>query len=126
MRMDQASPLAGLGKLSEQATYESCVHLYTAAGCRVKRLSQARATRQTPGIPDLKVFAVRIRQAWWMECKASGGRQSAAQREFQREAQACGEVYLLGGIDEAKAHLVAVGLARYDGSQFILALRREA
>ena len=36
---------------------------------------------------------------WW-EAKRPGGKQRPAQREFQLDAESCGEVYVLGGVEE--------------------------
>lgn len=107
-------------RISEKVIYEACAELYRLAGCRVKRFSQARAARQTPGIPDLKLFAMRVRKAWWHEVKTPTGRQSLDQVVFQQEAEACGEVYVLGGIEAARAQLIAVGLARMERGRFVL------
>lgn len=60
------------------------------------RLSQPRATKQTPGLPDrLYTDETRGVAVWW-EAKREGGRQRPAQRAFQRAVEACGDVYLLG------------------------------
>lgn len=60
------------------------------------RFSQARATQQTPGIPDRKYYNVVKRHTLWWEAKASDGKQSKVQRDFQIMAEACGESYVLG------------------------------
>lgn len=67
--------------------------------------SQARASRQTPGIPDRLYFRPsRSRSAapvafkvWW-EAKAPKGRQSAAQRSFQALAESCGDTVVVGPV----------------------------
>lgn len=71
--------------------------------------SQARATRQTPGIPDRKYYRGKI-TLWW-EAKTSEGRQSKAQRAFQEMAEAAGEHYVLGTDDDLKAWLIAQKIA---------------
>jgi hypothetical protein len=58
--------------------------------------SQARASRQTPGIPDRKYYNIDRKLTLWWEAKAGDGRQSRVQREFQAMAEACGETYILG------------------------------
>src|SRR2546423_15662375 len=73
------------------------VYLYGALGCRVVHFSQPRATMQTEGIPDLKVYCVRKGYTWWHEVKRpSGGRVSDAQKQFAGLAKTCGELYVLG------------------------------
>jgi len=58
--------------------------------------SQARATMQTPGIPDRKYYNIERGVSCWWEAKAEDGEQSEPQHRFQRMTEACGEVYLLG------------------------------
>ena len=82
------------------------------AGCATVRFSQARATQQTPGIPDRLYFAPTHALAFWVECKAPGGRQSVAQAQFQARALACGMPYVLGGYRDVAAFLVERGLWR--------------
>jgi len=86
------------------------VRAYERAGCRVVSFSQGRRTRQTPGIPDLRIYCARIRAAWWHEVKAGDGQQRPAQRVFQQMAESCGEVYVLGGLDAAIVQLQRVGV----------------
>lgn len=64
------------------------------------RFSQARATQQTPGIPDRRYYDTARELAVWWEAKAPGGKQRPAQRKFQVMVEACAEHYILGGIDE--------------------------
>lgn len=90
---------------SEKQVQAAVMRLYTLAGCAVYNLSQARATNQTPGLPDLYVFHPATGAAWWHEVKKPGGRPSPAQREFQARCAACGVAYLLGGLEEAEARL---------------------
>lgn len=84
--------------------------LYVALGCDVIWFSQPRATMQTPGIPDLKVYCERKALTWWHETKAEQGTQSPAQIEFERRAHVCGEHYILGGWDQAVAAVRVFGL----------------
>lgn len=69
-------------------------------GWRSIHFSQARASRQTPGIPDRKYYHRALGVTLWWEAKKPGGKQRPAQREFQQDAEACGEVYVLGGVEE--------------------------
>lgn len=85
--------------------------LYVAVGCDVIWFSQPRATMQTQGIPDLKVYCRRKRLTWWHETKRPvGGVQSKDQQEFQRRAELCGEHYVLGGWEEAVSTVRKFGL----------------
>lgn len=90
------------------------VRFYETLGCEVLHFSQPRATMQTEGIPDLKVYCPRNGRTWWHEVKALDGVQSKAQRHVQELVERCGEVYLLGGwgvaVEAAKTYgLVAPG-----------------
>jgi len=62
--------------------------------------SQARATRQTPGIPDRLYIHEQLGVACWWEAKTEIGRQSASQRAMQLLFEAIGWNYVLG-TDEA-------------------------
>lgn len=86
------------------------VRAYEAVGCRVVSFSQGRRTRQTVGIPDLKIYCARLRLTWWMEVKAGDGKQRSAQRAFQAMVETCGETYVLGGLDAALVQLRRLGL----------------
>lgn len=94
----------------EKAEQREVYRLYVALGCEVIWFSQPRATMQTPGVPDLKVYCRRKRLTWWHECKAAGGQQSPAQVGFEQLARACGEHYVLGGWDRAVDAVKAFGL----------------
>lgn len=73
-------------------------------------LSQARASMQTVGWPDMR-FVDRARGiAVWWEAKAPGGKQSAAQHQFQLDVEACGEAYVLGPYQVLEDWAVAHGL----------------
>lgn len=80
-------------------------------GFEMLRFSQARATQQTPGIPDRRYYRPAISRenaprstrgagdksyAIWWESKTARGQQSPFQRSFQHLCQSCGEVYLVG------------------------------
>jgi hypothetical protein len=101
----------------EKEIQREVVNTYTALGCKVYNLSQARATKQTPGLPDLWVVCLRSgwsrqgKVAWWHETKTPTGKQSEDQREFQRECKACHVVYVLGGILAAEEQLITFGIA---------------
>lgn len=87
--------------------------LFREFGFEVCWLSQPRASKQTPGIPDLWVMHPTLGVAFWMEVKrASGGRHSDAQKHFRDIAQRCGVGYVTGDRRAAESHLIHLGLAR--------------
>lgn len=97
----------------ESEIQREIVQLYRDLGCVVVSFSQWRkgsGTRQTPGIPDLKVCCCRKHRSWWHEVKTVSGEQSFAQIEFQAAIEACGEVYILGGTAAALQQLRAIGV----------------
>jgi hypothetical protein len=97
-------------KLSEKRVQAAVVRLYESLRCKVYVLSQPRATMQTPGLPDLWVFAPSVGRAWWHETKAEGGKPSPAQVVFEERCGSCGVGHVIGGMEAAKNHLRAVGL----------------
>ena len=98
----------------EREIQRAVVELYEGLGCEVIRFSQpgrrGSGTRQTPGIPDLRIYCARKRRSWWCEIKTPTGRQSPAQALFQLIAEACGEAYVLGGMEANLAHCRAIEL----------------
>lgn len=95
----------------EKSEQWECVKLYRATGCEVIILSQPRATMQTEGIADLKVYCRRRARTWWQETKRpEGGKQSDDQRLFQDLVESCGEDYICGGFKEAYEHLQRIGV----------------
>lgn len=95
----------------EKQIYEAGVRTLRAAGFVVYRLSQARRTNQSPGIPDAYAMHPQRGLALWWEAKRPGGTQSPPQRQFEAECRACGLPYLLGGTDVIWTHLYRLGLA---------------
>lgn len=101
----------------EKGDYEACWQLYRTFGCDVYRFAQARASKQTPGIPDLAVYHMETGEFWWHEVKTERGRQSDGQRVFQYRAQTCGQRYVLGGYEAALETLLELGVAEeYEGA----------
>jgi hypothetical protein len=87
--------------------------LFRGFGCRVYNLSQARATKQTPGLPDLWVTHRERGLAFWFEVKRQqGGRLSEAQREFRHECTAAHVSHYVGDRRDAAHALVQLDLAR--------------
>lgn len=95
---------------SEKSIQHWCAQMFKAAGCLVYSLSQARASKQSPGLPDLYVLVPRRATAFWFETKSAKGRQSEAQAAFQKACEACGVRYVMGGMDEARAMLTELRL----------------
>jgi len=94
--------------LSEKDVERQCDSLMAQLGWVAIRFSQARASHQTEGIPDRRYYHAGRRLALWFEAKAPNGRQRPAQKQFQKMCESCGEVYVLGGVDELAAALRSV------------------
>lgn len=102
-------------RIAEKAEQLYVTRLLRAHGCVVRSTSQARASKIAPGVPDLIVFAPRVGCAAFLEVKrSSGGIQSPAQRDFQRDCDVCGWRYLIGDRRTAWAWLVEIGVAAGD------------
>jgi hypothetical protein len=97
-------------KVREKEIQRGIVRTYRQYGCWVVQFSQPFGALQTPGIPDLKVYHPETKTTWWHEVKRPKGKQSPAQQEFQRMAELCGEVVLVGGLRPAFIHMAKVGL----------------
>ncbi|MDI3341995.1 MAG: hypothetical protein QJR03_15840 [Sphaerobacter sp.] len=98
----------------EKVEQREVVRLYRAFGCVVRSLSQPRATKQSPGFPDLWIVHTRIGQAWWHETKRQGWTDADVrpdQRVFREDCLACGIDYVLGDRFAAAEQLVRLGLA---------------
>ena len=68
-----------------------------AIGCTVRSTSQARASKVSPGIPDLWISHRARCFAGWFEVKRqAGGRTSSEQIDFGEECRAAGIAYGLG------------------------------
>jgi hypothetical protein len=112
-------PFLGFPTAKEKDVEHACDRLMMLMGWRIVRFSQARATMQTPGIPDRKYYApdeyrgafiASVPLTFWFECKREGGKQSDYQKRFQKMCEAAGEHYVLGGVDELTAWLSSKGL----------------
>ena len=96
------------GKLLEKHVEHAGDQLMAALGFEIVRLSQSRASRQTPGIPDRKYYHIGHGLTLWWEAKRPGGRQSHCQMTFQLMVESCGEYYALGGVDKLHAKLLQI------------------
>lgn len=87
-----------------------CKHLLEALGASVYALSQGRATRQSAGLPDLYVLHPRL-GGLWVECKRTGGVQSAAQEKFEDRCVQAGVPYVVArSVAELQGYLRLRGL----------------
>lgn len=87
--------------------------LFRGFGCKVYNLSQARASKQTPGLPDLWVVHLEAKLGFWFECKRPlGGRIRPEQIDFKAECAAAGVNAFIGDRNVAAMVLVKLGLAR--------------
>lgn len=87
-------------------------------------LSQSRATRQTPGWPDAFFTHPELKLAVWYEAKAPQGKQSNAQREFQRNVTMCGYDYVSGTAEAMTEWAVSKGLVRRTAGGGLEVVRR--
>lgn len=99
----------------EDAHVAEGLKLCRALGFEMVTFSQKKRAKVTPGIPDQKLYHRRRRLTFWWEAKASWGRQSNAQKEFQAMCEAVGENYVLGGYEALTEWLRAQGLMGRDG-----------
>lgn len=65
-------------------------------GFVVVNFSQARASKQTPGIPDRLYLHEGRGAAFWFECKREGGRVSVAQRRLHEALGRAGHTVCVG------------------------------
>jgi hypothetical protein len=82
-------------------------------GFVVYNLSQARASKQTPGLADLYcVHRDAPIALWWESKRQVGGKYSDAQREFKAHNDRCGVLCLGGDRYDVERFLVERNLAR--------------
>jgi len=95
----------------ERDVARSVVAFLETCGCHVYSLQdrRPRATRNTPGLPDLYVLHRQL-GGFWVELKAPGGKQTVEQVSFQATCGRCGVPYVCGGVAEAMAFLAQRGL----------------
>lgn len=91
--------------------------LYIAFGCTVYSLSQARASKQSPGLGDLYVIHRRLRVAFWHETKTPSGNQSAPQRDFEEWNRDADVTVVVGGLVAAGGQLIKIGAAERIGGR---------
>jgi hypothetical protein len=84
-------------RVLEKAEQVEIRKLFIAHGFTIYNLSQARASKQTPGLPDLYAFHTREPfSTWWETKRQVGGALSPAQREFQEHCQRTRTTYGCG------------------------------
>jgi hypothetical protein len=80
-------------------------------GLKVYSLSQARASKQTPGLPDLWMAdPTRCLAFWWESKRQVGGTRSDAQLTFASECEASGIPYGFGDRYDFAGWLTARGI----------------
>lgn len=94
----------------EKDVQRKVCQLYEAAGAVVYNLSQARASKQSPGLPDLWVFHEPRELSFWHEVKRPAGSRTDAQERFLALCAATATRYVCGGVEAAKDMLRRLGL----------------
>ena len=123
----------------EKVVQRGIVQLFRSVGCSVSSTSQYRPSMVTPGMPDLYVTHPTCGVWFWFEVKRpqlAGFKRDdtstwipeplrPAQATFRLECQLTGQPHFFGGMAEAVAALVALGLATTtDGSVRLLSPSR--
>jgi hypothetical protein len=92
--------------------------LFRGYGFMVRNLSQARASKQAPGLGDAWCTHKTQPIAFWWESKRQiGGKLSADQIEMRDDCLRCGVGYHSGDRHDAARLLVSLGLARVGDGQ---------
>lgn len=109
----------------EKAEQHEVTKVFIAFGFNVRNLSQARRTKQAPGLPDLWCMHRELPIAFWWETKRQvGGKHSDPQLEFRRDCERCHVGYGTGDRQAARSHVIKLGLARVVGDS-LEPIRRE-
>ncbi|HET8777957.1 MAG TPA: hypothetical protein VFN76_09890 [Candidatus Limnocylindria bacterium] len=105
--------------IDEKKEQEEVIKVFGAISFACYRISQPRATKQTPGLPDLRFFRDDIGLAVEWETKRQlGGEHTEAQVEYAAHCKACGIPHGSGDRYDAKRWLIARGLAEYVNGRF--------
>lgn len=100
----------------EKEEQHEIARLFREFGFTVRHLSQARASKQSPGLPDLWVTHRELPIAFWWESKRQvGGKLSDVQVEFRNDCLRTGVGYGTGDRYAARDHLITLGLAQIVG-----------
>lgn len=119
---------------AEKIVQRQVATLFRSVGCTVRTTSQYRASGITPGMPDLYVTHCRAKLHAWFEVKkpkAAGFDPfkpetwipevlRPEQLIFRAECIATGQHHFWGGVREAQAALVTLGLGEMRQGQFWL------
>ena len=89
------------GVLTEKQVEHLGDQLMQTLGFEIVRFSMARATQQSPGIPDRLYINSTKKFAVWWEAKRAGGKQSYAQQDFEAMVNAVGTWQYVCGTDDA-------------------------
>lgn len=96
----------------EKAEQHEITKLFRAFGFTVRNLSQSRASKIAPGVPDLFLTHDTLPLGFWWESKRQvGGRYSPAQVEFRADCERVGIACFGGDRFAARTHLISMGLA---------------
>lgn len=108
----------------EKEIQREVVQLYLRFSCLVYNLSQARASKQSPGLADIYVVHLPSKNVWWHETKTPSGKQSPAQREFQTIHKYTQTGYVVGGVLAAEDQLIKLAIAQRVTDGSLESLRR--
>lgn len=108
----------------EKAEQHRIRKLFESCGFTTYNLSQARASKQTPGLPDLWLVNPETGDALWWECKAAkpNGKPKPLRPEqsrFRDECHACLVHHGWGTLTEAMAWLEAHNYGKAHPAGFI-------
>lgn len=99
-------------RIREKDEQHEVTKRFRVCGFTVRNLSQARASKQAPGLPDLFItHDTKPRALWWETKRQVGGKYSDAQRAFKADCQRCGVICEGGDRYAAESWLVLHGHA---------------
>ena len=84
--------------------------LLEAVGGFVLRTNQNRASRVSPGLPDIICLLPRGKGVLFVEAKSAKGKQSDSQILVERKCAEANVAYVCGGVSEVRAALALAGL----------------
>lgn len=92
---------------------------FVVCGFEVRNTSQARASKVSPGIPDLIIThrALPIFLLWESK-RQVGGKYSPAQLDFKADCERCGVTCRGGDRHDAEGYLIEIGRALYYNGVF--------
>jgi hypothetical protein len=119
-----APRVRGRRQAPEKAEQLQIRRLFESCGFVVYNLSQARASQQTPGLPDLWLVNPATGDALWFECKAPKPNGTAKplhpeQEQFRDECLATGVNHAWGVLADAMAWLERWGYGTVCANGFV-------